>query len=235
VIEGGDASPELKRTVICGLNLLVADHAEGRGTPWPLIQVILDESTTAGTAGEFEERKAGETRKYGLYWKFLCQHPNFPNGHTGFFQNCQRKEVYRSGYEVARMMAPMIVARLPGGEESRASRVDAVTGEILNFRPGERYVIDRSGARREYVPMLETLYPDWPGLRSAKLEELLCRIYARPEYGDRETPPSSPSCGSSPPPTDTSPPSSAAERWKRGPKKPPSGLPASGSGDAFGS
>ena len=28
---------------------------------------------------------------------FICQHPNFPGGSEGFFQNCQEKHFYRTG------------------------------------------------------------------------------------------------------------------------------------------
>ena len=97
LLERGTADEDVTRTIIGGINLLVTEHCEGRPKPYPPVAVLLDECTNAGTAGDFEERKAGETRKFGLHWHFICQHPNFPNGPDGFFQNCQEKHFYRTG------------------------------------------------------------------------------------------------------------------------------------------
>jgi hypothetical protein len=223
VVERGDENEDVARTIMGGIILLVTDHCESRATPWPPVRIYLDECTNARTAGNFEERKAGETRKYGLSWYFMCQYPNFPNGPDGFFANCQRKETYRVGhYELARKLASMYVAGLPAGEETRANRIDAMTTSLMTLKPGWRWVTDRNGPCQEYVPMLESGWPDWPGLREAKLHERLCEIYARPEYrtfdgpsdGDPETPPSSPSSPDTPPRPSNSPAaSSPAERW----------------------
>jgi len=238
VVEGGGESEDVKRTILCGINLLVTDHCESRPKPYPPVRIYLDECTNARTAGRFEEQKAGETRKYALSWYFMCQHPNFPNGPDGYFQNCQRKEIYRCGhYELARKLAAMIAAGLPPTDETRASRIDALTTDLMNLKPGWRWVTDRSGSRKEYVPLLADPYPPWPGLVEAKMGEKLCRIYARAEYrtagrlggGGPGTPPSSPSSPDTPPPPSSSPgASSPAERWKSRRRKPGSGSHGSG-------
>ena len=184
IVERFDENEDVSRTIMCGLNMLVTDHCESREEPWPPVRIYLDECTNARTAGAFEERKAGETRKFGLSWYFLCQYPNFPAGPDGYFQNCQRKEVYRTGnYELARKMAAMILPGLPKREEeTRAGRMDALTTEIMTLEVGVRYVIDQGHARKQYVPMLASPWPDWPGLRAEKYLEKLCEIYTRPEY-----------------------------------------------------
>jgi len=79
LVERGDADEDVTRIIIGGISLLVTEHCERRPRPYPPIAMILDECTNARTAGPFEERKAGETRKYGEHWWFVCQHPNFPN------------------------------------------------------------------------------------------------------------------------------------------------------------
>jgi hypothetical protein len=182
ILERGDASEDVYRVMQGAANLRVVEHLETRPVPSPQIEIQLDECFNVRSAGLYEEKKAGETRKYGGNWRFICQWLNPPGGPDGYLQNCQRKEVYRSGYEVARQMAPMIVAGLPPSELSRAARIEAITNDIVNMKPGWRWVIDRDGSRREYVPMLQNLWPDWPGLREQMLEEKLCRVYARPEY-----------------------------------------------------
>ena len=235
LLERGTADEDVTRTIIGGINLLVTEHCEGRAKPYPPVAILLDETTNAGTAGDFEERKAGETRKYGLHWHFICQHPNFPNGPESFFQNCQEKHFYRCGdYTLAHKLAAYIAAGWPRGEkESRAAVIDSLTSDLMHLKPGWRYVIGPGGTRKEYVPMLENPWPDWPGLREAKRKEKLCRIYSRPEY--RKTPVPRPSgdpgaTSDSTLPADTASPSSSlpdspspAERWKRGRKKPAGG------------
>jgi hypothetical protein len=235
IVERGDENEDVCRTIMGGINLLVTDHCESRPKPWPPVRIYLDECTNARTAGLFEERKAGETRKYGLSWYFMCQHPNFPNGPDGFFANCQRKESFRVGhYELARKLAAMFLAGLPSNGEARASRLDNLVTDLMNLKPGWRWVTDRLGSRKEYVPMLESRWPDWGTLREDKLREKMCKIYARPEYricdrrndGDPETPPSSPSSNDTPPQPNNSPEaSSPAERWKARRRKPASGSP----------
>lgn len=228
VIEAGGESEDVKRTFLCGVSLLVTEHCETRPVPYPPVRIYLEECTNARTAGRFEEQKAGETRKAGLSWTFICQWPNFPNGPEGFFQNCQRKEVYRcSDHGLARKLAAMIAPGLERGEEeSRAEQLAWLTDDIMRLQTGWRYVTDRSGSRKEHVEMLENPWPAWGGgmLQRAKLEEQLCRVYARPEYstpapppfGEDEMPGSSPGSPSSPPPPPKSPTGgSPAERFKR--------------------
>ncbi len=235
LLERGTADEDVTRTIIGGINLLITEHCENRPKPYPPVAILLDECTNANTAGDFEERKAGETRKFGLHWHFICQHPNFPNGPEGFFQNCQEKHFYRTGdYTLAHKLAAFVAAGMSRGEkQSRAEMIDGITSELMGFKPGWRYVVGPGGTRKEYVPMLVNPWPDWPGLRQAKREEKLCRIYSRPEY--RKTPVPRPSGdsgatseSSSPDDTASLPSSlpdstSPAERWKRGRKKPAGG------------
>ena len=56
----------------------------------------------------------------------------------------------------------------------RGIPLDGTVAEIMNLAPGWRWVRDASGARKEYVPLLENPWPDWPGLRDAKLKEKRC-------------------------------------------------------------
>lgn len=233
LIERDKADEDVARTIIGGLGLNVTEHCESREEPWPPVAVILDECTNARTAGPFEERKAGETRKYGLHWWFLAQHDNFPGGSEGFFQNCQEQHFYRTAnYTLARKLATIVVSA--GGrrmDESRAEAIDRVTTELMTFSPGERYVVGPRGVCREQVPMLKSKYPPWNmkdgrTLAQAKKEEKLCRIYQRPEYKTPATPtsggkqseessPSSTPASATPPPTKSGTSSSAAERWER--------------------
>ncbi len=243
IIERGDEIDEdATRTIIGGINVLVTEWCETRPKPYPPVKIKLDECTNAKTAGKFEEKKAGLTRKNGLTWEFLCQHPNFPGGPDGYYQNCAKKLVYQtSDYDLARKMATFAEPGFPPTDESRTERVAMLTAMMMNFRPGERLVISRSGSRIEKVPMLENPWPAWPGLREAKLMEKICRIYTRPEYrqtisgtppiGGDATPPSSSSSDPAPSPPPTSPGSSPAERFKRDGKKPPSGSADSGGED----
>jgi hypothetical protein len=221
LVERGDADQDVTRTIIGGINLLVTDHCESRPRPFPPVGIWLDECTNARTAGPFEEKKAGETRKAGLHWRFICQHPNFPNGPEGYFQNCQEKHFYRCGdYALARKLAAFVVGGVSRGEESRSSMVDAVASQLMTFKPGWRYVVGPGGTRKEYVPMLDNPWPDWPGLREAKMREKLCQILARPEYGVPYTPSLTTSSNADPAPSSRPPKdSSAADRWKRSGRK----------------
>jgi len=227
IVERGDADEDVTRIVMGGISQLVTQHCESRARPFPPMAIGLDECTNARTAGTFEEKKAGETRKYGLNWWFICQHPNFPNP-EGFFQNCQEKHFYRTGdYTLAHKLAAFVASALPRDGETRASMIDSITTRLMNFKPGWRYVIGPRGAREEYVPMLKSPWPDWPGLREAKLREKLQWIYQRPEYrtpvtpssGDDDTPDSSTSPDDTPSSASSSQPSSPAERWKRDGRK----------------
>jgi hypothetical protein len=232
ILERGDADEDVTRTIIGGINLLVTDYCESRPKPFPPVGIWLDECTNARTAGPFEEKKAGETRKFGLHWRPICQHPNFPGGSEGWFQNCQEKHFYRCGdHTLARKLAAFVVAGMGRGEESRASAIDSVTSELMNFKPGWRYVVGPSGTRKEYVPMIQEPWPDWPGLREAKMREKLCQIHARPEYGVPYTPSSSTSSRDEPAPSSKPPKdSSAADRWKRSGRKRTGGSSSSGDG-----
>src|SRR5204863_4172042 len=88
-------------------------------------------------------------------------------------------------------------------------------------------------ARLEGVQVdARTPFPNWPGLREAKLEELLCRIRSRPEY--RAASPSA--TGSSPasPPPSKSPGSSSGDRRERLRKRLADGWDSSEDGPAAG-
>lgn len=239
LLERGTADHDVARTVYGGLTLEVTEHCEARPVPDPPVLVLLDECTNARTAGDYEETKAGETRKLNQPWGFVCQHPNFPNGPEGFFQNCQEKHFYRTGdYGLARKLAAIVVGASARGGESHAAAVERVAGELMTFRPGERYAVGPGGVRRERVRMPASGWDIWPGLRQSMLEEKLCRIYERPEYrtsarpgsGGPATPPSSTSSGGTPPPPPSSPPSSPAERWEQERRRRAGGSPGSGGG-----
>jgi hypothetical protein len=236
VIERGDANEDVNRIIMGGIIMLVTEFCENRPVPHPPCRIYLDECTNARTAGNFEERKAGETRKYGLSWYFMCQWPNFPNGPEGFYQNCNRKEIYRTGhYDLARKLATMAAPGFPSlTEETHPQKVARLAAAITNFQSGQRLVTDRTGSRIEYLPMLENPWPDWPGLREAKLQEKIQWIRSRPEYR-RDDEPSSET--SSTPETPRSPrsrdDSSPAARLKRRGKKPADG--SASNGDAAGS
>jgi hypothetical protein len=225
LIERGTADEDVTRTIIGGLSLVVTEHCEGRLEPWPPVAVILEECTNARTAGPFEERKAGETRKYGQHWWFIAQHPNFPNGPEGFFQNCQEKHFYRTGdFTLARKLASFGVGATGRSGESRAEALDRVTTELMTFQPGERYVVGPGGVRRDRVEMLVSGWPDWPGLREAKKREIIEWSYRHPERrsvaipsgGGASATASASSSAATPPPSSRSPAdSSAVLEWLR--------------------
>ena len=232
IIERGDADEDVTRTIMGAVNLLVTDHCESRPKPYPPVLVALDECTNARTAGYFEEKKAGETRKFGEHWGFVCQHPNFPGGPEGYFQNCQEKHFYRTGdYALARKLASFVVGGVRrGDEDSRARMIDDVVTDLMTFDPGWRYVVGPSGTRKEYVPLLENPWPDWPGLREAKLKEKLQWIYSRPEYRSTgEQTSSNSSQPATPSPTSSPDDSSPASRLKRRGRRPAGGSSSSGS------
>lgn len=235
IVERGDVGEETMRAIMGAIVLLVVDHVRRRKSPFPVIRVYIDEATNARLVGSPELRGIAETRKYGLFWTFLVQNLDFPGGPEGVLQNCLRHEWFScSNYELARKAATDIAAGLhPGDEESRAQMIERLTAEIMNLKPGWRWVRDPAGSRKDYVPLLENPWVDWPGLREAKLKEKVCRIYARPEYGVPATPPSSTSSGDTPQPSDSSSSSSAAERWERARRKPTDGSANNESEDAF--
>lgn len=230
---GDDIGDDTMRVLIGAIVLLVIDHAKRRPKPFPPIRVYLDEATNARLVGGPELRGIAETNKNGLYWTFLVQNLDFPGGADGVLQNCLRHEWFGCPFhDLARKAAVDVAAGLPPGVESRAERIESLTREIMNLPPGWRWVRDPSGSRKEYVPLLENPWVDWPGLREAKLREKVARIHARPEYGVGDTPPSSTSSPATPPPPPSSPPasSSAAERWRRGSRRPVAGSSGSDGG-----
>jgi hypothetical protein len=233
---GEDIGDDTMRMILGSIILLVWEHAKRRPRPEPPILLMIDEATNAGLASErYEQRGAKETRKLGLHWDYRVQNLDFPGGPESILQNCKRHEVFGcASYDVARKAATDIAAGLPvAAEESRAERIARLTDDIMNLPPGWRWVRDARGSRREYVPLLENPWPDWPGLREGKLGEKLCTTFARPEYGANVAPPSSTSSAGSPPPPSSSPGgSSPAERWKRKSGKPGDGSKSSGGGSA---
>ncbi len=183
IVERGDVGEETMRAIMGAIVLLVIDHVRRRKNPFPVIRVYIDEATNARLVGGPELRGIAELRKYGLFWTFLVQGLDFPGGPDGVLQNCLLHEWFScSNYELARKAATDIAAGLHrGDEESRAQMIERLTAEIMNLKPGWRWVRDPSGSRKEYVPLLHSPWPDWPGLRAAKHSEKLQWIYARPE------------------------------------------------------
>ena len=210
------------------------DYAQARSGAIPPIRIYLDEGTNAKTAGKIEEKAAGETRKNGLTWYVMCQWPNFPGGTDGYFQNFQRKEIYRtSDRDLARKMANIIASEHPSYETTRASQVDAITSEIMTLDTGWRFITGPGGSRSpQYVQPLKHEWPDWPGLREAKLQEKLACIYSRTEYQKREEPTSASSSQSETPRPARSPEdSSPANRWRRRESGPADSSPKNENGD----
>lgn len=235
VEKGDDLDDDTMRVVMGAIVQLVVDHAKRRPNPVPPIRIVIDEATNARLVGAPELRGIAETNKNGLYWEFLVQNLDFPGGADGVLQNCLRHEWFGCPhYDLARKAASDVVAGLPRDERSRAERVADLTDEIMGLEPGWRYVRDRRGSHKEYVPLLVSKWPAWPGLRQAELEEQLRWIYSRPEYRtdsnvDANSDDSS-SC-SRPPPSRSPRGSSPAERWKRAESGPTPGSTGNGSGD----
>lgn len=235
IIERGeDVGDDTMRTVMGAVVLLVIDHAKRRPKPYPPIRVTIDEATNARLVGAPELRGLAETNKNGLYWTFLVQNLDFPGGADAVLQNCTRHEWFGCPFgELARKAASDVVSGLPSGDESRAERIAALADEIMNLPAGWRWVRDLAGSRKEYVPLLQDPWPDWPGLRERKLAEKLSWIRARPEYGAPSTPSSwTSSAGTAPPPPRSRTDSSPAERFKRGSARRDGGSPASGGAGA---
>jgi hypothetical protein len=230
VERGEDIGDDTMRVIMGAIVLLVIDHAKRRPRPYPRIRIYIDEATNAGLVGRPELKGIAETSKNGLYWTFLVQNLDFPGGADAVLQNCLRHEWFGCPFhDLARKAATDVVAGLPAGDQSRAERIASLTSEIMNLPAGWRWVRDASGSRKEYVPLLENPWPDWPGLREARLQEKLQWIHARPEYGAPATPPSSPSSHDTPPPESSSPEgSSPAERLKRKRRKPADGSAGGG-------
>ena len=218
VVEGGDALEDVTRVVIGMLVLKIKDFARRRPAPWPRIRVRLDEANSAGLVGTPELKGIAQTRKYGLFWDFLSQDLSFPGGHEAVLNNCKRHEwMGLKSYELARKAAADILANLPPDERSRPERMEQLTNDVMTMAPGWRWVVEGGRAWREYVPMLENPWPDWPGLREAKLREKLARTFARPEYRPCEpTNSATSSTPATPPPTSSGDDSSPARRLRRG-------------------
>lgn len=218
LVERGDSiGHETMRAIMGSLILKTIEHAKSRSKPWPPIYIRIDEATNAALVTKHVLKGLAETNKSGLYWDLLVQNLDFPGGADAVLQNCWRHEFFGCpNRDLAHKAAVDILTGLPHSDESRSQRLEQLTNEIANLPPGWRWVRDGSGSRKEYVPMLEHPYPDWPGLREAKLEEKIQWILARPEYGVNETTESGDSSPATPPRRPKSPQaSSAAERWKR--------------------
>jgi hypothetical protein len=222
VIERGvGISEDVTRTIMGAIVLMVIDHVEKRPRPYPPVRIYIDEGNTAGIIGSPEISGIAMTRKYSLSWEFLVQNLDFPGGPDAVMQNCKEHNWFGcSSYELARKAAIDIAAGLPPCVETRSELIESLTRDIMGMRPGHRWVRDLNGSRREYVPMLEEPWPDWPGLREKKLREKIEWIYSREEYRRNDEPPSSTSSTPESPPRDKSPGSSfAAETLKRRAKK----------------
>lgn len=235
VIERGEEiGDDTMRTIMGAIVLLVIDHAKRRPKPWPPIRMYMDEANNARLVGAPELRALAECNKNGLYFELLVQNLDFPGGADAVLQNCVRHEWFGCPYyDLARKAATDVLAGLPASEQSRAEHLAELTNDIMRLQPGWRWVRDPSGARREYVPLLENPWPDWPGLREAKLKEKLRCIYSRTEYRVPEEPTSSnTSKPETPPPTRSRDDSSPARRLKRRGKTPIDGSAGSDDADA---
>lgn len=230
VERGSDLGSDTSRTILAAIILLVIGYAERRKHALPTIRLRIDEATNAGLATETELRAAAEHNKRGLYFEMNLQRLDVPGSVDDFLQLFHRHEWYAcQSYELARKAATDIVAGLPRSDEPRAQRVAQITDEIMNFEPGWRWVRDKYGSRKQYVPMLENPWPDWPGLREGKYLEQLCRIHVRPEYRVADAKPSASGSTLETPPPDRSPESgSLAARLKRARNEPTAGSADSG-------
>ncbi len=226
IVERGDEiGDDAMRVTMCAINLLVIDHAKRRSGSLPTIRIRLDEATNARLVGLPELRAAAETNKNGLYWEFNVQKLDFPGGSDAVLQLCHRHEWYRCPqYELARKAATDVIAGLANNDQSRAERIAAVTDQVMNFKPGQRFVRDATGSRLEHVPLLQNPWPEWPGLREAKLKEKIAWIHTRGEYRVPDAPPSASSSKPATPRSNKSrDDSSPATRLKRREKKPAAG------------
>lgn len=230
VERGEDIGEDTMRVIMGAIVLLVIEHARLRPKPYPPIRLYIDEATNARLVGGPELRGIAETAKNGLFWQFLVQNLDFPGGADPVLQNCARHEWFGCPhYELARKAAIDVVAGLPTSAESRTERIAQLTSEIMNLRPGWRWVRDPAGSRKEYVRLLTNPWPDWSGLRAAKLEERIRCIYSRTEYRKPAEPTSTNSSEPATPPPDRLPDdSSPATRLKRRGRRPADGSANSG-------
>ncbi len=234
IIERGDEiSDDAMRVIMGAIILLVINHAKRRPKPYPIIRCCIDEVTNAGLFGPAEMKGLAETNKNGLYWDLLDQTLAYPGGAENVLQNCGRHEWYGcASYDLARKAAVDICTGLdPEPEESRAELLARITRDVMRLKPGERWVCERDGTHKEYVPMLKNPWPDWPGLREARFEEKLACIYRRTEYQKHAAPTSANGSSPATPPPPKSPGGSfsPAVRWKQREKKPIDGSAKNGS------
>ncbi|MFL5328601.1 MAG: hypothetical protein ACJ8C4_06770 [Gemmataceae bacterium] len=233
VVEAGDAGDDAKRIIMGAIVLKVIEHAKRRPRPEPPIYIRIDEATAAGLVGKPELRGIAQTRKYGLFFDFLGQTLDYPGGSGSVLQNCKRHEWFCCpDYDLARKAAIDILAGLPVDDRSRAERIEEIARDVMFLRPGERWVRDAAGSRFEYVEMLKSPWPPWPGLAKTKLRLKLERVFARPEYQLCEA---KRSATSSKPETQQPPSllaaSSPARRLKQQEKRRAAGLPSEDGGN----
>jgi len=230
VERGGDEIGDQVMRTIFGSDLnAIIDHARARPHPTPTIRVKLDEASNARLLTPRVLRAAAENNSDGLYWEFLLQRLDVPGGADDLIQVCHRREWYGcQSYDLARKAAIDVVSCMHiGDDDNRAKMIQSITGEIKRFSPGWRYVVQAGRVRKEYVPLLQNPWPDWPGLRDQKAKEKLEWIHARPEYGVQSMPRDTTSPGVSPSPQSSSPDdSSPAGRWRKRKVKPADGSPS---------
>lgn len=225
LLEAGDVGEDTTRIIMGAVILLVIDYAKHRASKAVPIRITIDEANNAALVGRPELKGLAETAKSGLYWSFLVQNLDFPGGADAVLQNCLVHHWYGSPFhDLARKAAVDVLPGLPRTDASRAERIEDLTHEIMTLKPGWRWTRDADGSRKEYVPLLEHPVPDWGNLREDKLQEKLCQIYAHRAYGVRAMPSFTTSSPDTPPLSPTSPSYSPAERWRRGKRKPASGL-----------
>ena len=87
---------------------------------------------------------------------------------------------------------------------SHKDQIDLKQKELMNLKPGWRFVRDSKGTRLEYVTPLPRAYPKClPGLAESRREQAISRIKAGPEYrepGGSDNDGSSHGVPSTPPP-----------------------------------
>jgi hypothetical protein len=239
VLSRGEASEDAYRFYVLALLMLVVEHVKTRGTRYPFVRICLDEAMNAGFLRHPAPFKAAaECRKNGLFLTVITQ--ALPSWADDLFQFCPLHVYHRIDSEaIARRAANDILPCLRlRPDETRAELIAWLIEDLKSLKPGERWVVRNGVARREYVKLPQSPWPDWPGLRAAKLSEKLERIYRKEEYRcpqpPDDEPPSSSSSPDTPPPSPSSPsPSSAAGRLVRA-KRSAAGGSSSG-GDAGGS
>lgn len=214
---GDDMADDAMRVIFGAVIALTIEHAMKRPKPFPPIFIHVDECTTERLVGSQESLGAAATRKYGVFWDFLDQQLDLQGHADSLLQNCRRHEWFCCArYDLARKAAIDIAAGLSLSEdETRAEKIEQLTKQVMNARPGEVWVRDSLGSRKEYVPLLQHPLPDWPGLRERHLQEKIRWIYSRPEYRNPDDPSSESGSAPETPPAPKSPKSfSPAARLK---------------------